>query len=431
MPLVYNPHRAYITHVCTICFPPVHQPINHYLHNHPYIADCPPYPFPPTPTPPDPVVGTRSILPATMPSAMIKKLSSTFRRKTSGNTPLHVTAPPTPTISDVSDPALAELTAAYNTVLSEQNRQVDELRRLRAMADAKVPRKARALTFSAGTDVESRRKKTSKSSREIPFFEPRDRNDRSTDRKKKAAVAVVKGSPASWRDENRPTVVPIRGPVHSDLAPPSAHTADEPQFMSQRCFSFDASHSVAIDAAPELSERRASTSLLFPESPVSDLKSRPLSNAHSGRRWPFPPSEDPEHPQLFAPSDDTMFQHISQRRDRVEARPLISACTFLENEVERMNDLLQSSDAECVGNADDNSAGDSPHRQFLQGSVERLTGILGILQDRYDCIEQYYIKSQEYAKAMGRFYQVTPTEYSKWVEDRALHHRKTVRKSMR
>ncbi len=58
------------------------------------------------------------------------------------------------------------------------------------------------------------------------------------------------------------------------------------------------------------------------------------------------------------------------------------------------------------------------HRLFLTESIDRLKDVLYILEDRYDSIEQYYVKGKEYAHAMGKFYQVSPSEYSRWVEER-------------
>jgi len=42
-----------------------------------------------------------------------------------------------------------------------------------------------------------------------------------------------------------------------------------------------------------------------------------------------------------------------------------------------------------------------------------------MLEDRFDTIEQFYVKGKEYARAMGKFYNVSPNEYSKWVEQRS------------
>lgn len=113
-----------------------------------------------------------------------------------------------------------------------------------------------------------------------------------------------------------------------------------------------------------------------------------------GRRWMMPITERAECPRLFTPPAGGMFERITARRDRTEARALVSACTFLEAEIERIESTAEK---------------DEKERKEKSGtSVERLRGVLKILEDRYDTIEQVYVKSEEYAVAMGRFFEVSP-----------------------
>lgn len=104
------------------------------------------------------------------------------------------------------------------------------------------------------------------------------------------------------------------------------------------------------------------------------------------------------------PPSGTPLDRVTARRDRTEARALVSACTFLEAEVERMRQFEQEACA-C-----ENACACG---QFLGESLKRLVGVLGILEDRYESIEQVYVKSEEYAIAMGRFFEVSPQVINK------------------
>lgn len=142
----------------------------------------------------------------------------------------------------------------------------------------------------------------------------------------------------------------------------------------------------------------------------------------SGKRWKMPRMsvEGVALPYKSLPggSRDT----ILQRRDRVEALPLASACAHLEAEIYRLRGVHNST--ACCNETTSNSKGESanaecPHRVATAETIEKLTDMLVMLEDRFDTIEQFYVKGKEYARAMGKFYNVSPNEYNKWVEQRS------------
>lgn len=109
------------------------------------------------------------------------------------------------------------------------------------------------------------------------------------------------------------------------------------------------------------------------------------------------------------------YSAISQRRDRAEARGLVSACSVLEQEVVAIEERA----AEVASNTDEAA--------FLESRASSLRHALAILEDRYDSIEDFYLKGREYAHAMGRFYQVSPEEYDRWTRRGRPHTRNSVR----
>lgn len=96
------------------------------------------------------------------------------------------------------------------------------------------------------------------------------------------------------------------------------------------------------------------------------------------------------------------FGAISQRRDRAEARGLVATCAILENDIV----ALEERAAEI--------ASDTDEAAFLESRASSLRCALAVLEDRYDTIENFYVKGREYARAMGKFYQVSPEEYERW-----------------
>lgn len=136
----------------------------------------------------------------------------------------------------------------------------------------------------------------------------------------------------------------------------------------------------------------------------------------NGQRWLVPLTENKDKPRLFSPPAGTAFERISARRDRTEARALVSACTYLESEVLRIRGLLAGEDgAKCCCKKGGKGAKECQcaMRSYLEQSADRMKGVLKILEDRYDSIEQVYIKSEEYAVAMGRFFEVSPQVINK------------------
>lgn len=66
----------------------------------------------------------------------------------------------------------------------------------------------------------------------------------------------------------------------------------------------------------------------------------------------------------------------------------------------------------------------------MASTAERLKAVLFMMEDRYDSIEQVYVKSEEYARAMGNFFQMTPNEFTRMVSDKDIGRRDS-RKSAR
>lgn len=290
------------------------------------------------------------------------------------------------------------------------------------------------MTFSAGSRADP--------TPDIPFFGER---DAASDRKNPGSVAVVRGKPAWMRpsDQSALAVAVVAGrpppaapyprqhshqptatpPMqHRQQQPTNTREADVVTYSRHRHFSFD------VDRTRDN---------LPPVAPAQEPIVRPPSGRRrraSRRRWLLPLPESPDVPRLFTPPAGSQFERIARHRDRAEAKVLMSACTYIEAELDRLSNQYQNvREGACCCKKDSQSPQPScecGHRLFLATSAERLRGVLGILEDRYDSIEQVYVKSEEYAKAMGKFFQVSPNEFSRMVSDRELASRDS-RKSIR
>lgn len=253
--------------------------------------------------------------------------------------------------------------------------------------------------------------------------------DADTARKAGAAAALA---PSRAHDVGPPPLVPAVGPTHRSRR--GAHVQ------------------------PMGNQQQAS----------SNNNNTSLKQRHPRRRWLLPLSESPDKPRLFTPQTPA-FARITRHRDRAEARTLASVCTFLEAEIDRMaahvhthsqcnnhsqqqhvynhhhhqglqhqqgNSQTSSFQQFCSsrrshhnvhGNQVDGSqpinqnaiyvgssvhcsaecANNCPLATYLPVAIERFRSLLGIVEERYDTIEQVYVKSEEYARAMGRFFNVT------------------------
>ncbi len=348
---------------------------------------------------------------------MMKKLSSTFRRnKSSSISP--VNSDGTPRVShpipvqsvssaavDEDNLGLSALTNAYQRVLVEQNRQQVELQRLRSMNEG-VPStplapysKGRAKTFSSGESGPSPGLEAG-SENTIPFFQEKGPNDT-------AAVLPVRGTPAwhkkKFNDLSATRVKPPRPAPRRHVTAPSYEGAFE------------------INAKPYDKPRQSSFSgLLRGDSRSTSTSSVPpalgrLTRLAAGKRWKAPRSADGSLAR-FGQLPGNAKNTIVQRRDRVEALPLASACAHLEAEIFRIR--RTADELRCCCARDNAPICECAHRMATLESVDRLVDILGILEDRFDAIEEYYVKGKEYAQAMGKFYNVSPNEYTRWVGER-------------
>lgn len=341
---------------------------------------------------------------------MMKKLSSTFRRKSSASPP---TSP-----SDgaaISDPGLHELTNAYQRVLQEQNRQVDELRRLRMLTDNKPPLpgvRERARTFTAGSPSNKSENACPPNPADIPFFTGEENIPT-------PGVLPVRGRPAwqrgrSSKRKGRGGKPPRPGKSSGAPAPMPRRMVTAPSFEpTYTKLNYEENRTRQLSFSMEGSSRA---------SDFSSESSPRLDRVKAGRRWKLPKKMSVNAPAPFAHLPLSSDALITQRRDRVEALPLAAACTYLESEMFRVRRQLDATrtddDAQCCCRAHAAPLCECGHRLFLTQSLDRLRDILCILEDRYDNIEQYYVKGKEYAQAMGKFYQVSPSEYERWVEQR-------------
>ncbi|KAI0567326.1 hypothetical protein FGB62_3g151 [Gracilaria domingensis] len=159
----------------------------------------------------------------------------------------------------------------------------------------------------------------------------------------------------------------------------------------------------------------------------------------SRRRWLLPLKQNPDLPKLFDPPAGSNYEKIIRHRDRAEAKILVSACTYLESELDRIGSHLKCTQEQacCSGkgaaseNVDANKPCQCASRALLAASSERLRAVLTMLEDRYDSIEQVYVKSEEYTRAMGKFFQVSPDEFHRILNERDMAKRVDSRKSVR
>lgn len=348
----------------------------------------------------------------------MKKLSATFRRNKSGGV-ADITSPITSARSS-SDDGLVKLTSAYERVLQEHNRQVVELNRLRVMADKhaslddaalpaahpRAPLKGRSKTFSAGTPTDEN------TPADIPFFQApaADAN----------GVRSVKGRPAwqrAGKRKNSRAAKPPPVPVVPDEDPAPRRLLTAPSFEPSYARNLTHPRQHSFPSAEE------------DEAPVADpgahvdAPAQRAARLAAGKRWKAPRrSSDGGAARPMSSLPGRSHTVITQRRDRVEALPLASACAHLEAEIFRMCSQLDDAPVDsakaCCCRGRGAAICECGHRVVLAHSVDRLLDVLSILEDRYDSIEQYYVKGKEYAHAMGKFYQVSPSEYTRWVEER-------------
>lgn len=406
---------------------------------------------------------------------IMKKLSTTFRRKTSVSQrpPPSTTPPSSPKYSPKQSPIVHQATHKPTTVHAP-----------------------RAMTFS----VPSRNHNATPAAADIPFFGDR----RTPGRPSATKVTVMRGHPAPAptptpvSPTDRRPASPLSGdPLSSETAsdgrlsvpsaaplskssarkvsPPILREANRPlddnrhqkngsrPTSRHRYFSFDADTSRKADVAYR-QRRNVVQALAYASNPSATTTAsstnppvRPCK-----RRWLMPRSETADKPRLFTPTQSTAFSRITRHRDRAEARTLVSACTFLEAEIDRLaahlhthtnftpgrnvspasvhngpcpaavaNRTVEDRSAAtpvCVGegvregvashHCSASCAANCPLSAYLPAAIDRLRAVLFMLEERYDTIEQVYVKSEEYARAMGRFFNVTPDQFTKIVQDK-------------
>ena len=331
----------------------------------------------------------------------MKKLSTTFRRKTNVSPTNIITAAQTNHRShNISGPVLHQP-------------------RLSSEAS---PKAGRSITFSAGSPVDLQPQPPLLSEPEIPFFGDRDRDSELSERPKSTNskptknnnnnnnnnpgnhVAVVRGKPAWLRDSDDQST--SKPPIHPRQLShqPRATTRvlketnnPQPEYNRTRHYSFD------MDRTSAQQKTNAGA-------PPTGRRRRP-----SRRRWLVPLQESSQDPHLFTPPVGSEFERIGKHRDRAEAKVLVSACTYLEAELTRIKEQVEINEGCCCK---DPTKCDCAHVSFLRSTSERLQSIMCILEDRYDTIEQVYVKSEEYARAMGNFFQVTPDEFSRMIHQK-------------
>lgn len=323
------------------------------------------------PQTPSPTSSTSSV-------GLLKRLSTHFRRDSPKQ---FVTAPIIPGVER------KPLRPDHDSTRAQQHAVVDDIARLQAIASARLPGKARAMTFSAPD-----------SAKEIPFFGAEGRGKMRGARRQ---IAQVQGKPA-WlkkkgkneevKDEN--DRVKGEGEMKVGVIKKEGKRGEvlvESNYKREHAFSFSvAEKGVAVMPSVGKGGAMRAKSMNVDVEPNKPMKPR----YPHGRRWMMPLTERAECPRLFTPPAGGMFERITARRDRTEARALVSACTFLEAEIGRIESMAEKDEKDC--------------KKKLETSVERLRGVLNILEDRYDTIEQVYVKSEEYAVAMGRFFEVSP-----------------------
>lgn len=239
---------------------------------------------------------------------------------------------------------------------------------------------ARALTFTAG--------ETARKQENIPFFEEALMADPTTT---KNGVAKVAGKPA-WMKKQPVPVIPDA--LASDKKPvPNGVLSEVNRGLAN---SFTVAEKRGTDKRKMAIRAKSMTTEIDPLVKVSIDLEKP-KKVLAGRRWPLPMGEDGKAAgvRLFTPQQkESSFSKISARRDRTEARVLVSSCTFLEEEIERLDKAVKG-DAQDI-------------KSTINKSTANLKAVLRMLEERYEKIEKVYEKTEEYAIAMGKFFEVPP-----------------------
>ncbi|CAN8070740.1 unnamed protein product [Agarophyton chilense] len=203
-------------------------------------------------------------------------------------------------------------------------------------------------------------------------------------------------------------------------------TADDP-YSRHRHFSFDMGRARPPPCPPAASDDKRRLA-------AASRRRRP-----SRRRWLLPLKLNPDVPKLFDPPVGSNYEKIIRHRDRAEAKILVSACTYLESELDRFASHLKSThDQPCCSckppvseNVDANKPCQCASRLLVAAASDRIRAVLTMLEDRYDSIEQVYVKSEEYTRAMGKFFQVSPDEFHRILNEKDMVKRVNSRKSVR
>lgn len=449
--------------------------------------------YPPTSTASS-TTSAHSIPPTATPASRImKKLSTTFRRKTS------VSPPIPPSTSPPSPPSPSKHKPSSSPLSSSQLQPVQSSQKKPSMQSP------RAMTFS----VPSRHPPASTvRTTEIPFFGDRRPDSRSHAPK----FAVVRGVPApkppshSRRPASPLSTDPLSSETASDgrLSLPSSTPFTSSPSLRNQCPPVlrDANRPLDTDPHQPLLKPRRRHLSFDPNSHLEDATNRKSDSAFSGRRhdvgrglahtaqstlqqddtsslsnnsgrreyrrWLIPSSEARDKPRLFTPGQATTFGRITRHRDRAEARTLVSACTFLEAEIVRLNGHVQTHTGRtlngkvssrtsscacfcapgsgtgfgqsgtvhegstpspvCIGegvregftcqHCSADCAKVCPLVSYLPEAIERLDAVLRMLEERYDTIEEVYVKSEEYTRAMGRFFNLSTDQFSKLMHNK-------------
>lgn len=397
------------------------------------------------------------------PASMMKKLSTTFRRKASVCTRVGSTSPPR---------SPKGVLKAGNVLSGDSGRY---------KKSAGIP-SGRAMTFSVPSRNGTNGVTTSTT--EIPFFGDRLPPSRGP----VAKVAMVRGAPcknnAVLTDRRIPSALSSGDPTSSDTAsdghvsPPTSTSSKARHPPSVTDMNRNVSPPILRDANRGLDSNRSrgrSSSRYRHLSFDADTCRKMEENINQGRvvrqhlnecvseeenegkvrkrRWFLPGTEAADKPRVFTPRDNG-FRRITRHRDRAEGRTLVSACTFLEGEIDRMSAHVRThteflpgrnvstircangppSHHACHNDTISNDRGSEgmmmlhhccadcakncPLVGYLPAAIDRLKVILSMLEDRYDSIEEVYVKSEEYAEAMGKFFNVSRDQFAKMIEEK-------------
>ena len=172
-------------------------------------------------------------------------------------------------------------------------------------------------------------------------------------------------------------------------------------------------HALSISATdrPQRTTDAKAKIMSLPEKAAKQVERKKITRRRNGQRWMVPHMEDKDIQRLFPPLASTAFDLFSARMDRNEVRALVSACTHLESKMMRVRGQWAGEEDKCCCGKKVDKGGNKGcqcvMQAFLVQSSYGMKGVLKILEDRYDSIEQVYIKSREYAVAKGRFYEVS------------------------